>query len=167
MQQVRTLWTKASRGGDGAVWRNAVPAVVRVPFPCGNTTDLVLLHHKLSFEERTDFKSPCEEIIQNPESHPLVIGCVTVDWTIEKLQVAFAWRKDCGAPDRGWMRKTMLLSVNEWGQVVYNGRFSDWDGGQWRYEKTVVNVGLFEPPSDSVFTRNEPNCRYEAMGNLL
>jgi hypothetical protein len=63
------------------------------------------------------------------------------------------------------MSKTLVLAVNEWGQISYNGRFAE-EGG-WLYEKTVVNVGLFEPPSNGVFTNAGPTHRYSAMGHLL
>jgi hypothetical protein len=168
VQQVRTTWTKASRGGENAGRRNAVLEVARVPverIPAGN---LVLAHHSLSYGEGNGFAQSTEEVQVNPPTRPLVIGCVNVDYSEEAVTVTFHWDYRCGgAPDRGWARKTLHVRVNEWGQIVYNGRFnSGWDG-PWYYQKMVVNVGLFERLTPGLFTRQEPTCHFSAMAELF
>ena len=76
--------------------------------------------------------------------------------------------RDCGgAPRRAGLQRTFHLQINEWGQIVYNGRFSDRDEGSWWYEKKVVNVGLFERLIPSMFISEAPTYRYEAMAHLF
>ncbi len=165
VQQIKTTWTKASRGGDAAARRNAVPEVAQVPVHRAEVAGLKILLHQLLYSGRSGFADPVEKLVENPDHDPLRLGGVTIDTTEELLRAEFTWSRECGAPDRGWMRKTLLLGVNEWGQICYNGRFAEEAG--WVYEKIVVNAGLFEPPSGEVFTRTEPTQRYSAMGHLL
>ena len=78
----------------------------------------------------------------------------------------FRYRSPCaGAPPRVWAYKALSIAEGEWGQFVYNGRFSRED--YWWYEKHVVNVGLFERLASGVFTRNEATSRFEAMADLF
>ncbi len=168
VQQIRTHWTKASRGGDNAVKRNAVPEAARVPIHRIVGDNLILVHHLLEYEERDGFSRPREEIRINPTVRPLVVGCVTIDHSENQAIMTFRYDRGCGgAPDRGWTRKTLRLVVNEWGQIVYNGRFSPVWEGNWWYEKMVVNVGLFERLMPGVFTKQEPTCRFAAMDELF
>ena len=104
----------------------------------------------------------------NPTVRPIAIGCVAVDHGEEEAIATFRYDRSCGGePDRRGARKTLRIGVNEWGQIVYNGRFQDYDEGGWWYEKMVVNVGLFERLTPGVFTKQEPTCRYSAMGELF
>jgi hypothetical protein len=167
VQHIRTKWTKASRGGENARKRNAVPETARVPVQRIVGENLILVHHSLSYPGHRAFQQPREEIRINPTVRPLVIGCVTIDHSAEEAIAAFLYNQGCGgAPDRGWARKTLRLAAGEWGQIVYNGRFAGYDD-YWWYEKTVVNVGLFERLMPGVFTHREPICRFAAMGDLF
>lgn len=168
VQQIRTKWTKELRGGENAGKRNAVPEVARVPVHRIKADGLVLVHHSLSYGEYGGFSQPYEEIHVNLTVRPLAIGCVTIDPEKEEVIATFRYDNQCGgAPYRGWARKTLPLAVNEWGQIVYNGRFQDYNGGHWWYEKTVANVGLFERLIPGAFTKQEPVCRFSAMGELF
>jgi hypothetical protein len=168
VQQIEVEWSKASRGGQGAVWRNAVREVAKVPLNRIVASDLVLVQQKLWFFERNKFALPKETIILNPTVKPLVIGCVSVDYSDDAVVAGFAFNSACGgAPNRSGIRQTLVLTLNEWGQIVYNGRFAPAYDGDWWYEKMVVNVGIFDPPSNSVFTRSQPNQTCSAMAHLI
>jgi hypothetical protein len=167
-QHIRTKWTKASCGGEDAVRRNGVPEAANVPvqrIPKGN---LILVHHVLQYREADGFRQPKEEIRVNPALQMLALGCVTVYHTTDEVIATFRYNYDSGCkPNRGWARKTLRLTLNEWGQIVYNGRFvPGWDGDQW-YRKTVVNVGMVERLTPGLFTREEPTCRFSAMAELF
>ncbi|MCW3094964.1 MAG: hypothetical protein JWL77_582 [Chthonomonadaceae bacterium] len=166
VQQVHTYWTKAARGGENAVRRNAVPESAKLPVQRVDRKGLIVMHHRLTYGG--DFSQPYEKIHINPTLRPLTIGCVTIHSTDEGAIATFRYDRGCaGAPDRGWARKTMLLTANEWGQFAYNGRFVPAYDGNWWYEKMVVNVGLFEQLTSGLFTREEPTYRFTAMGDLF
>jgi hypothetical protein len=49
---------------------------------------------------------------------------------------------------------------------VFNGRYSlAWEGGWW-YEKKVVNVGLFNMPSEMTFRDGTPEVILDRMAML-
>jgi hypothetical protein len=165
VQHIHTHWTKASRGGENARIRNGVPEAAKVPVQRIAAGNLNLIYHVLQYWEADGYRQPREEIRINPTVRPLAIGCVTIDHTTEEVIATFRYDQGCaGAPDRGWARKTLHLAVGEWGQIVYNGRFTGED--YWWYENTVVNVGLVERLTPGLFTRQEPNCRFSAMAEL-
>ena len=78
VQQIHTRWTKASRGSDEARRRNAVPEVARIPVQRIRSDDLVLVHHRLFYDERDGFSKPREELRVNPTVRPLSVGCVSI-----------------------------------------------------------------------------------------
>jgi hypothetical protein len=166
VQQILTSWSKKSRGGEGAVKRNAIPEVAPVPMHCIKTERLTLLHQSLSYSEWDGF-APREKIEVNPTLRPVVIGGVTVNDDDEVAVASFQYNLGCGAPERGWARKTLRIAEGEWGQILYNGRFAPPWEGPWWYEKMVVNIGLFSHLSSGVFTHCAPTCRFSAMGHLF
>jgi hypothetical protein len=97
---------------------------------------------------------------------PVRLGGVTVSWTNDEVEASFAWNARCGAPDRGWIRKTLVAPANAWVQIVYNGRFTDHDDGRWSYARCVINAGLFDSLSRDIFTQREPIARFSAEAIL-
>ena len=166
VQEICTSWTKASRGGENAAARNAVPKVVTLPVQQITEDNIVLIHHRLAYEEENGF-SPREKIHINPTMRPFAVGGVTIGYSEDEANAVFRYDRGCGAPDRSWARKTIHMPVGTWGQIAYNGRFNaGWDG-PWYYEKTVINVGIFQRLVPGVFTKQVPASRFSAMGELF
>ena len=166
VQEIKTSWSKASRGGTAAIGRNAVPEIARLPRADKCKSARSALYHSLLYVESNGFVNPREKIVLDP-SLPLQIGGVTLERNGDEARADFAWTRECGAPDRGWARKTMVIRPQEWGQIVYNGRLSlGWDS-EWSYEKTVVNFGLFEVFRPYAFTAHPATDRFEAMAHLF
>jgi hypothetical protein len=76
MQQLHIVWTKASRGGPGAVQRNGVPEVAKVPLQRVEARHPML--HQIVYRECDGFL-PDERLVQDPTVRPLQVGCVTID----------------------------------------------------------------------------------------
>ena len=167
VQEISVHWDKSARGGENAERRNVAPEVAKVPLERNAVANSSLLQHDVTFGAFCGFALPQEKVIIDAEIKPIELRCVRIDWRHEQVQATFRWIHAGGAPDRGLMSKTLTLGVNAWGQIVYNGRLTDYDGGHWSYHKTVVNVGLFAPPSNSVFTRCPPTQRYAALAHLF
>lgn len=168
VQQVHTRWTKEARGGRNAVLRNAVPESRSLPVERMKNAKPRVLHHQLTYGYE-QFTQPTGDLLRGTSVWgSFTFGCVTVHGDEEGVSATFRYDRGCaGVPDRGWARKTLFLTGDTWGQIVYNGRFvPDWDGDWW-YEKMVVNIGLFERLSSGLFTRTEPTYRFSAMSELF
>jgi len=160
IQRIMTVWTKKSRGAPGSVRRNAVPDAVILPLRRFPQNDFVLLEHQITFHENTGFENPSEaaSVLQSlGEQNAKRYGCVNVHSTVDGLQISWNYEPlDAGLPDRTRANWTSSLSLNRWVRVTYNGRYSlDWEGGWW-YEKKVVNIGLFDNPTERVFLEANP-----------
>src|SRR5689334_16711372 len=96
VQEIITIWTKASRGGVGAARRNRVPRILPLP-PV--PPDAAVVHHVVTFSERDGFEpSParCEALPVLPER----FRCVRLAWDGAALSAAYQWLPECGAPGR-------------------------------------------------------------------
>lgn len=142
IQVVRTIWTKKSRGGQGAAKRNSVPEVV--PFAGDlSAPDGSHAFHLIDFDEREDF-SPRETFSIKASAAVTGLGCVSLREKGEELEVTYGHRPEvAGAPARArrfHAATVMTLPKGAWGRVAYNGRFADADTGTWWYEKRVFNI---------------------------
>lgn len=61
-----------------------------------------------------------------------------------------------------------VLKEGQKGQIIYNGRFSDYDTGQWWYEQTAVNVAnvSFENFHKQIFLSSEFDFVYKQLEYL-
>ena len=167
IQKIETVWTKRSRGGENAVRRNAVPEIAKIPLHRIVERYNSLLQVSLDYRESNLFTEPSEKIVLDSNLQPIACGCIIVDFNDREVFMEFRHNLGCGAPERGWMQKKLVLPLNEWGQIVYNGRFNDWDDGTTHYKKTVVNAGRFERVTPGIFTQIEPAKRFSAMAELF
>jgi hypothetical protein len=167
VQQITARWTKATRGAARAARRNAVPEVARLPMEGVDKPSVAVLQHALLYDERIDFSQPNDEIVINPPDRPLKVGCVRIAPTANWVIATFEYdRVVCGDPERGRDRKELVVAVGQWAQFAYNGRFG-LSPDEWRYEKTVVNVGLFPRLRPSLFVQTPPTFVFSSIGRLF
>jgi hypothetical protein len=176
VQRLDTEWTKASRGGQGAVRRNGTPLGLPVPSFFGFHSDEFCFRiHRLRFSEQTGF-APTEtaEVQGDPVWRE---GCVVLAQEAEVVRVRFEYIPGSGgAPAREMFdpsgdrlplsEEAFTLRLGEWGRVSYNGRFSCVDTGNWWYTKVVCNVGLSLRPAPDWFTQGAPDHVYTRMAEL-
>jgi len=143
VQEIRTRWTKASRGAPAASRRNDVPSAV--PIPRGNAADLLL--HRVEYDERRDF---VPEVLPTPAFSSVadIVSGLECREDAKSLIVAYIWNHSCGAPSRPHGRR-IRLAKGEWCRLIHNGRFG-YDSG-WSYQSTVLNVGYVELPKAEMF----------------
>jgi hypothetical protein len=93
--------------------------------------------------------------------------CVVVQKLGDGLRISWQYTpEDAGMPIRRPKKNDFFdLPVNQWGRVIYNGRFSEWEGGWW-YSKSVFNIGVFEHPVASVFVETAPSVVLDKMAKL-
>jgi hypothetical protein len=166
IQTIKTVWGKAARGGELARLRNAVPQVLPLPLQ-RSTHTLSNFQHHAQFLEHVRWRTPEERILFDTLVHPITVGCVTIEQGSDRLWVTYQYRRESGgAPDRHNERKTLVSEVQHWIQVLWNGRFSPAWEGDWWYEKTVVNVGLFETFTPKLFTSSSPSASYQSLPQI-
>jgi hypothetical protein len=164
IQQIRSKSWDASSVGPGSE-RNGVPEAMELPRYLCDGKDGAVLQHLWSLTDISRRSSPEGRVLTQTDRSPIKLGCVTVHPGEGAAQVSFAWDyRSGGAPARWWAEKSFDLRSGVWARIIYNGRFSG--ESCWWYEKTVVNVGVFDSLSADLFTRGELTYRYELFSRL-
>jgi len=160
VQQIDTTWTKESRGAPGANKRNSTPQALRLHLEKTPPEDCTLIEHSLGFHERSGFEEPRKSVAFESIKRGQIIryGAVLVQKEADRLRVR--WDNtlaDAGMPLRTEKSDVFELALNQWGRVIYNGRFSGMEGSFWWYQQRVLNIGVFEEVATSVFVATEPH----------
>jgi hypothetical protein len=172
IQLIHTQWTKASRGGDGARLRNALPR--QLPLPLESFAAPVTLH-RVAFSEFTNFER--RETVDRADS-PSALALRDLRLAFEGDQLAVKHvrdRQNAAIADRlypdesgntVWELDAFVLAPDDWGQLHYNGRYVDMDTGNWWYEQSVYNIGLFTGVVVDRFTSTKPDFRFAELATL-
>jgi hypothetical protein len=169
VQDIRTRWSKQSRGGAAAARRNAVPQVLALPLANQPSPHRGVLQHTVFFDEAQGFAPPARSVLTPQEAVPLRVGAVQIEPGPAWVTVTFEYdarvvgRPFRYAPPGGIPSTRFVLEVGQWGRVRYNGRFSD---DEWWYEQRVVNVGLFGHLEPGVFIATEPRFTISELAHL-
>jgi hypothetical protein len=158
IQQIRMQSSHVSRVGPGSQ-RSGVPEAMDVPLNRCDLSDSAMLQHLWGGS------TPGGRVLTQSDLSPITLGCVTVDPGEEFTRVSFSWSWQGGAPARWWAEKSFELRPGEWVRMMHNGCFSGWES-YWWYEKTVLNVGMFDTIQADLFTRGGPSYRYELFSRL-
>ena len=172
IQLLHSRWTKASRGGDGAVTRAELPLASHLPL---ESFAAPITLHTVRFWERDDFvpsdgvtrfytiaELPLRDLTIRPASDG-----VSVVHIRDQLNAAIADRlytDEFGNTVYGI--DAFSLSDGEWGQIQYNGRYTCIDSGRWWYEQSVYNIGLFTDIDVKRFTATDPIDRFVELATL-
>ena len=159
IQEIRSVWSKVSRGGGAAALRNSVPEAALFPAVKAKPAAHQIFHHLVVYGETNDFARPVKsESVELAKSFA-DIGCVKINVLSERVTVAYEYNYKCGGlPPRQIrpgvnVREEVIVEPGGWVRVRYNGRFS---GDEWWYEKVVVNVGSLQKPDAEIFISTEP-----------
>ena len=74
-----------------------------------------------------------------------------------------------GAPTRDHScREKSLFEIhnNQWCKLKINGRYTDFDTGQWFYHKTVYNIACGDDIHKDIFIGKKPDYIFEDMAKL-
>jgi hypothetical protein len=168
IQIIHCNWTKLSRGMPNAALRNAVPD--RLPIPLDlidSQTAVRSLYHEVFFEEKEEFQNPKVRLYMNPGIPPSS-GCINIENTDREIIAIYRYHLSIGgAPNRGVLQNRLKASLDDWVQVMENGRFSyGYMGSDWKYQKIVVNAGLFNCLNTDYFIDRPPTQTFSAMADL-
>ncbi len=163
IQRVHCLWTKQSRGGDGARTRNAVPLAVLLP---GIDCDSGFALHTAVFSEETNFKQA--DVVRAADDFA---GLGLRDLLLRRdgavVHVQFVRDSYNAARPSSYPHHDVFgLRMNDWLRIVYNGRYVDHCSGVWWYEQSAYSVGFFSGCSADVFVATEPVSSFFEMAKL-
>ena len=163
VQEITTIWSKDSRGGPLAATRNAVPETYPLASFVALPSQVACLYHTIIFSEANDFADLKEQLISYMLTQELRFGCVSITPIDEQLQVIYTYDMGCGgAPQRyGLPQLAFSLPPNQWGQILYNGRFPE--EYTWTYRKFVYNIGVFDTVEENVFVQIVPKHRHDRL----
>lgn len=158
MQQITTIWSKATRGAQGREVRARLPQWYPLP-------DAALISRAGRIEHLVRRGEPdyvATEAVKSMSGgsrpqHRSVEAVVEGD----ALAVVFEWPGDCGAPARHQHR--IVARRESWVRVYYNGRFVDPDRS-W-YEDKIVNVAFGILPVRDLF-KGRPAAELECRVDL-
>lgn len=164
IQHITVHWTPKSRGGDQARRRNSVPEAFSLPLSGSPSVPFL---HTISVGESSGFDSPTEEVSPLGAGPIYHIGSAEV--RPDGDDAVFLYNptaKLTGAPTRPqFPRQVGRFSRGQWARLVYNGRFAEETG--WRYQKVIINSGLFDRPSADSFLAAAPSQELRDLTKLF
>lgn len=165
VQEIRSVWTKASRGGPAAALRNSVPEAAPFPTAAARPPADRIFHQALVYGEANGFASPLKSEFAVSDAASLAVGCVKIHVSAGRLLVAYEYDHRAGGlpPRLDRPDEEITLPPGSWARVKHNGRFT---GDEWWYEKLVVNVGLFRRPDPAAFLATPPPHEINRLADL-
>ncbi len=143
IQKVIVEWTKKSRGAPLANKRNLIPEIFQIPIESVMLKDNQYIKYELVFDERDDF-------LKKEKYNIEVIKELIVEENIRiykkenRIGISYCHVPSIsGGPERKHNcseKQLFELQVGHWRMVRYNGRYADWDTGEWSYHKAVFNI---------------------------
>jgi hypothetical protein len=165
-QSVHTYWTKASRGGIGARRRNELPRSLPLPLECFTAKCAI---HRVGFSEFNDFHC-IESITKGRAFSDLNIRDLVLIMDGDSLVIELRHDPNNAAiANRIYPVQNIpafSLNADEWGQLLYNGRYVVDDTGDWWYEQNIYNIGLFSKVTVDRFVATKPTKRFAEMASL-
>ena len=160
LQIIRTVWTKASRGAPGATARARVPLHF---FVTPDTTKRGILSVEIHVFQERDFKWPnVSQVEQRDLTVDLKYGWsgFVLDWNGQTATTHLN-RWFAGDSQPQFFNRDMgryEVPPDNWVRLRWHGRQRDYDGGQWWYEQTVVNVARCDANLDVDFSGEPSRC---------
>ena len=172
IQLLHSRWTKASRGGNGAVTRAELPLASQLPL---DSFAAPITLHSVRFWERDNFV-PSDGVKRFDTIAELPLRDLTISPTSDGVSVAHIRDQlNAAIADRLYNDEfgntvydidAFSLSDGEWGQLQYNGRYTCIDSGRWWYEQSVYNIGLFTEIDVNRFINTDPTERFVELATL-
>ncbi len=178
-QLVLTEWDKKSREAQYATFRQNLPQARELPPKFFHES-----HRSHSFYASQDGER--FETRESFDFSPATFGAEILE-NVFGTDVYFNYNNSMGAPVRTYRQALRpiecedttylhsnlrekaftLTEQNPYGRIIYNGRFNDYDTGQWYYRETVINIFyVSEKFGNDLFTNSQPNFVYEQRAIL-
>jgi hypothetical protein len=163
VQRIQTEWTKKSRGGEPATFRNTVPEALPLPSLVDEGADGIV--HDVRHRECDDFR-PQAAVRPAGFDRTCQLGSLWLYRQVDRLAVRFVWSwHETGAPERK-SHDAFVLEPGQWGRLKCNGRFSDHDSGAWWYRQDTFNVAWIQDFDPNRFLNTMPDFEVVELARL-
>lgn len=183
IQDINLQWDKECRGGVGAVLRNHYPKAARLPEDFFSYYPFGLPVHYMSLVQKTDginVRKECRNLKKQRNDDTIRLHPFELSVKDGKTAVYYRFDLHHGAhPERHKFDPTVSryvplheiafkLEQGDYGRAICNGRFVDWDTGNWWYEMDILNIMLLSDPVVPLdcFLAREPNKIYQQIAQL-
>lgn len=163
IQHILCIWTKRSRGGEGARRRNSIPSAVALP---NQRWDAPFVLQEVTFNEYSNFEQAnCVKTAQ--ELTEFGIRALHVIRESGSAIVRFVRDgNNAACPSLFPHKDVFTLRSGDWGRVVFNGRHVDFCTGNWWYEQSTFNIGYFDHWAANAFTSTPPLNHFQELVQL-
>lgn len=182
VQQIHLQWYKNCRGGNAAGQRNRYPKAMRLPSDFFSYHPFGLPTHFAYIIQRPDgfhIEKDCRRLMEWKADNTIKFQPFELIQQEGGIQVRYRYDWHLGAiPGRYTYDKTgqkrplnelaLDLTFGDYGRAICNGRFRDWDTGDWYYTLDILNVMLLSESTLSLdcFVDREPNQQYQQIALL-
>lgn len=179
-QHIKVHWDKGLRGAPYSTARNQMPKAYDLPRgffddnPVGYPAHYVyLVQAQSGFSERMNRKDTMTEY------ENIRIGAMEMIHQGDAYELRYRYDLHRAIPARnkydpqismyvGLDEVAMTLGPHEYGRIIYNGRYTDYDTGSWYYNIDIMNIiNLSEEKTPlHIFTSKEPDKSYHQIAFL-
>ncbi|KXZ28507.1 MULTISPECIES: hypothetical protein [Leptospira] len=174
LQNINLQWNKLMRGAPYSTLRNRLDKSYQLPeIMFHYNKNIGIPYHDVRILQTKDgFKTILNECRYfESQNMNWKIGCTEIIKEDSKYTLYFLYSKNCGYPIRygktfGFLHEKALdIFSNEFGRILYNGRHTDSDTGEWFYSLNILNVCETEEKNCNLFLK-ESDKKYEQLGIL-
>ncbi|WP_088833776.1 hypothetical protein [Paenibacillus tyrfis] len=182
IQHIKIYWNKSHRGTPYATDRARMPQAYPLPanffdeHPRGYPIHLVYLE-----QQQDGLRERRNDIQTLKKYNPLRVGAIeAITQEEDHYEIRYRYDGHRGAnPARTRYdvhtntniplnERAMILQPGECGRICYNGRYTDYDTGEWYYNLDIINLIHLgdQPKSLRPFTKKPPDKTYQQMARL-
>lgn len=189
IQHTQILWLKECRGAPHSSRRNQLQKSWKLPdsffeynlqgFP---------IHYQYIKQTKEGFQKGNSRLSIITEKQTIKVANLELTKKENCYEVYFKYTPNAGAPERFIFKdrktkfepsstphsamlneKVFTLYENEYGQVLYNGRFTDFDTGEWYYILNIINLIYTNNHHKDIdiFIKQKPMKSYTQIAKLL
>jgi hypothetical protein len=175
LQSVTLSWSKELRGSPYSTLRTQYNKSFALPETIFNynLSYGIPYHNLFIVQQKKGFKIESnKQLILNANENKYNIGCIEISKNADNFIFTYKYSAYCGKPARYdkynnfLIEKAFDLSLKEYGRIIYNGRLTDRDTGEWYYETHILNAYYTNEFNPKIFLNRRPKKEYKQLAIL-
>lgn len=179
IQHIKIYWDKSCRGAPYAIDRSHISKGYQLPKTFYyNTAIGYPLHYLYLQQDKDGFKEVINRTERITDFDNVRVGALEIITESDSYKVNYRYDFHRAIPERlkysneismytPLNETAFTLAQGEYGRVIYNGRYTDFDCGIWYYNLDIINIkNITEPSNLDVFINEEPQKEYKQMAYL-
>lgn len=180
-QHIKIYWDKECRGAPYSTIRNQIEKAYSLPKSFFDYHPRAIPSHYIYLiQSKSGFEKLFDRVDTISENKEIRIDAVQIlnenaDWAV---RYRYCWHRGAiparkrfdyeNGGDIDLDELAMTLKPNEYGRIIYNARYTDFDSGDWYYGFDIINIFNNmdkEAPLD-LFVKNMPDKIYKQVAVL-